>query len=235
MLRFHTQTAGVTLTAQQPLNNTVRVSYQALSAVLGGTQSLHTNSYDEAIGLPTEESALLALRTQQILADETNITNSVDPLAGSYLVEELTTKLYNNSKLLVQEMEANGGAMNCVVSGYQQRQIHEAAWRQLQSVEDGTTSVIGVNKFSDDEKSNFMGHKQDLVNAEMQTKMIQQIIQNRNKSKAEQCILEIEQATENGTNLMEPLIEAFKSEVTLGEVNDILRRNFGSWVAPSGV
>ena len=235
MLRFHTQTAGVTLTAQQPLNNTVRVSYQALSAVLGGTQSLHTNSYDEAIGLPTEESALLALRTQQILADETNITNSVDPLAGSYLVEELTTKLYNNSKLLVQEMEANGGAMNCVVSGYQQRQIHEAAWRQLQSVEDGTTSVIGVNKFSDDEKSNFMGHKQNLVNAEMQTKMIQQIIQNRNKSKAEQCILEIEQATENGTNLMEPLIEAFKSEVTLGEVNDILRRNFGSWVAPSGV
>tara|TARA_B100000945_G_scaffold228506_1_gene185124 strand:- start:8608 stop:10200 length:1593 start_codon:yes stop_codon:yes gene_type:complete len=235
MLRFHTQTAGVTLTAQQPLNNAVRVSYQALSAVLGGTQSLHTNSYDEAIGLPTEESALLALRTQQILANETNITKSVDPLAGSYLVEELTSKLYNNSKRLVEEIEANGGAMNCVVSGYQQRQIHEAAWNQLKSVEDGTTSVIGVNKFSEKDTSALMGQIHDQANAESQSKMVQQIIQNREKSKAEQCILEIEKAAIKGTNLMEPLIDAFKAEVTLGEVNEVLRVNFGTWVAPSGV
>ena len=235
MLRFHTQTAGVTLTAQQPLNNAVRVSYQALSAVLGGTQSLHTNSYDEAIGLPTEKSALLALRTQQILADETNVTNSVDPLAGSYLIEELTSKLYNNSKRLVEEMEASGGAMNCVVSGYQQRQIHEAAWNQLKSVEDGTTRVIGVNKFSDEGKSNLMGQIQDQGNAESQSKMVNEIIRDRDKSKAEKCIREIEQATINGTNLMESLIDAFKAEVTLGEVNDVLRQNFGTWVAPSGV
>ena len=235
MLRFHTQTAGVTLTAQQPLNNAVRVSYQALSAVLGGTQSLHTNSFDEAIGLPTEESALLALRTQQILADETNITKSVDPLAGSYLVEELTSKLYNNSKLLVEEIEANGGAMNCVVSGYQQRQIHETAWNQLKSIEDGTTSVIGVNKFSEEDNSTLMGQIQDQDNAEFQSKMVHQIIQNREKTKAEKCILEIEKAAINGTNLMEPLIDAFKAEVTLGEVNEVLRQNFGTWVAPSGV
>ena len=235
MLRFHTQTAGVTLTAQQPLNNAVRVSYQALSAVLGGTQSLHTNSYDEAIGLPTEESALLALRTQQILANETNITKSVDPLAGSYLVEELTSKLYNNSKQLVEEIEANGGAMNCVISGYQQRQIHEAAWNQLKSVEDGTTSVIGVNKFSEEDTSTLMGQIQDQANAESQSKMVQQIIQNREKSKADKCILEIEKAAINGTNLMEPLIDAFKAEVTLGEVNEVLRQNFGTWVSPSGV
>tara|TARA_X000000368_G_scaffold194914_1_gene153833 strand:- start:10666 stop:12258 length:1593 start_codon:yes stop_codon:yes gene_type:complete len=235
MLRFHTQTAGVTLTAQQPLNNAVRVSYQALSAVLGGTQSLHTNSYDEAIGLPTEKSALLALRTQQILADETNVTNSVDPLAGSYLIEELTSKLYNNSKRLVEEMEASGGAMNCVVSGYQQRQIHEAAWNQLKSVEDGTTRVIGVNKFSDEGKSNLMGQIQDQGNAESQSKMVNEIIRDRDKSKAEKCIREIELATINGTNLMESLIDAFKAEVTLGEVNDVLRQNFGTWVAPSGV
>ena len=178
---------------------------------------------------------MLALRTQQILANETNITKSVDPLAGSYLVEELTSKLYNNSKRLVEEIEADGGAMNCVVSGYQQRQIHEAAWNQLKSVEDGTTSVIGVNKFSEEDTSTLMGQIQDQANAESQSKMVQQIIQNREKSKADKCILEIEKAAINGTNLMEPLIDAFKAEVTLGEVNEVLRQNFGTWVAPSGV
>ena len=132
-------------------------------------------------------------------------------------------------------MEASGGAMNCVVSGYQQRQIHEAAWNQLKSVEDGTTRVIGVNKFSDEGKSNLMGQIQDQGNAESQSKMVNEIIRDRDKSKAEKCIREIEQATINGTNLMESLIDAFKAEVTLGEVNDVLRQNFGTWVAPSGV
>ena len=235
MLRFHTQTAGVTLTAQQPLNNAVRVSYQALSAVLGGTQSLHTNSYDEAIGLPTEESALLALRTQQILAEETNIPNSVDPLAGSYLVEELTSKLYRNSRDLIEEIDNLGGAMQCVIAGYQQRHIHEAAWNQLQSIEDGTTKVIGVNSFAEAETSDIVGQIQNPAIAELQRDNIGEIIDKRDLVKADQCIRSIEEALIDGSNLMEPMIEAFKAEVTLGEVNDVLRDNFGSWIAPSGV
>ena len=235
MLRFHTQTAGVTLTAQQPLNNAVRVSYQALAAVLGGTQSLHTNSYDEAIGLPTEKSALLALRTQQILANETNITNSVDPLAGSYLVEELTTKLYNNAKVLIEEIDQSGGAMQCVISGYQQRLIHEAAWNQLQAIEDGTTNVVGVNKYIEDDKSNLVGQLQDPLLARFQVENLQQVVTNRDPEKARLSIERIEQAAKEGSNLMNPLIEAFKAEVTLGEVNDVLRGQFGTWIAPSGV
>lgn len=235
MLRFHTQTAGVTLTAQQPLNNAVRVSYQALSAVLGGTQSLHTNSYDEAIGLPTEESALLALRTQQILAEETNVPNSVDPLAGSYLVEELTSKLYHNSRNLIEEIDNLGGAMQCVIAGYQQRHIHEAAWNQLQSIEDGTTQVIGVNKFPEGEATDIFGQIQNPAFAQLQKIQIEQIIQERDSTQIDQCIRSIEEAITDGSNLMEPLIEAFKAEITIGEVNDILRDNFGTWIAPSGV
>ncbi len=235
MLRFHTQTAGVTLTAQQPLNNAVRVSYQALSAVLGGTQSLHTNSYDEAIGLPTEESALLALRTQQILAEETNVPNSVDPLAGSYLIEELTSKLYHNSRNLIEEIDNLGGAMQCVIAGYQQRHIHEAAWNQLQSIEDGTTQVIGVNKFPEGETTDIVGHIQNPAIAHLQQIQIEQIIQERDSTQIDQCIRSIEEAIADGSNLMEPLIEAFRAEATIGEVNDILRDNFGTWIAPSGV
>ena len=234
-LRFHTQTAGVTLTAQQPLNNAVRVSYQALAAVLGGTQSLHTNSYDEAIGLPTEKSALLALRTQQILANETNITNSVDPLAGSYLVEELTSKLYINAKQLIEEIDKNGGAMQCVVSGYQQRLIHEAAWNQLQAIEDGTTNVVGVNKYIEHEKSDLVGQLQDSALARLQSDNLQRVVTNRDSEKARLSIERIEEAAKDGSNLMDPLIDAFKAEVTLGEVNDVLRGQFGTWIAPSGV
>ena len=234
-LRFHTQTAGVTLTAQQPLNNAVRVSYQALAAVLGGTQSLHTNSYDEAIGLPTEKSALLALRTQQILANETNITNSVDPLAGSYLVEELTSKLYINAKQLIEEIDSNGGAMQCVVSGYQQRHIHEAAWNQLQAIEDGTTNVVGVNKYIEDEKSDLVGQLQDPELARLQSDNLRRVVTNRDSEKARLSIERIEEAAKDGSNLMDPLIDAFKAEVTLGEVNDVLRGQFGTWIAPSGV
>jgi len=141
-LRFHTQTAGVTLTAQQPLNNTVRVAYQALSAVFGGTQSLHTNSYDEAIGLPTEEAATIALRTQQIIAEETGIPFTVDPLAGSYLVEEMTTKIAVEARVLIEDIQSRGGALNCVKSGVQQRMIHESAWKNVNSIESGDIGVV---------------------------------------------------------------------------------------------
>ncbi len=235
MLRFHTQTAGVTLTAQQPINNSVRVAYQALAAVLGGTQSLHTNSYDEAIGLPTEESALLALRTQQILAHETNIPTTVDPLAGSYLIEELTTKLYDESKKLIESIESDGGAMNCVISGYQQRQIHESAWSQLQAIENGKTSVVGVNKFSESDESEKFGHIIDPSKAQNQINQLLEMKENRNNSVIQKHLQNIRRAAKNNENLLEIMIDAYKEEVTLGEVNDVLRDVFGTWIAPSGV
>lgn len=235
MLRFHTQTAGVTLTAQQPLNNAVRVAFQAMSAVLGGTQSLHTNSYDEAIGLPTDESALLALRTQQILANETNITDSVDPLAGSYLIEELTSKLYEDAKKRIEIIQEKGGAMRCVVSGYQQREIHDSAWRQLQSVEDGTTNVVGVNLHQDGEVSEVYGQIQDSEIANKQIQKIAHLFKTRNTDMVSSALENIRQVAKDGGNLMEPMIEAYKVETTLGEVNDVLREIFGTWVAPSGV
>ena len=235
MLRFHTQTAGVTLTAQQPINNSVRVAYQALAAVLGGTQSLHTNSYDEAIGLPTEESALLALRTQQILALETNISNTVDPLAGSYLIEELTIKLYNVSKNLIESIESDGGAMNCVISGYQQREIHEAAWNQLQSTESGKTSVVGVNKYTESDESEQLGQIIEPSKVENQILQLNEMKKNRDDSLIKAHLEKIRIGAVNKENLLEIMIEAYKAEVTLGEVNEILRDVFGTWIAPSGV
>ena len=145
MLRFHTQTAGVTLTAQQPLNNVARVAYQAMSAVLGGTQSLHTNSYDEAIGLPTDESATIALRTQQILAEETGVADVVDPMAGSYHVETLTNIIEKEAYALIHEIDEMGGALAALRTGFQQRRIHESAWKQMVDVENLNRKVVGVN------------------------------------------------------------------------------------------
>ena len=144
-LRFHTQTAGVTLTAQQPMNNAVRVSYQALSAVHGGSQSLHTNSYDEAIGLPTNDSVKIALRTQQIIASETGVSDVVDPLAGSYHVEELTTLIKENARKLINEIEQKGGVLDCLKIGYQQKMIHESAWKEIKDIEEKHILVVGVN------------------------------------------------------------------------------------------
>ena len=235
MLRFHTQTAGVTLTAQQPINNSVRVAYQALAAVLGGTQSIHTNSYDEAIGLPTEESALLALRTQQILALETNIPNTVDPLAGSYLIEELTTKLHDESRKLIESIESDGGAMNCVISGYQQREIHEAAWNQLQATECGKISIVGVNKYTESDESEQLGQIIDPSKAQNQINKLNEMKKNRDESLIEKHLEKIRIGAENNDNLLEIMIEAYRAEVTLGEVNDVLREVFGTWIAPSGV
>ena len=145
MLRFHTQVAGVSLTAQQPLNNIARVTIQALAAVCGGTQSLHTNSYDEALGLPTEESATVALRTQQIIAEESGIANVVDPLGGSHLVEMLTDEIYHKSKEKILEIEKMGGAMRAIEAGFQQREIHETTWEHLTKVESGERKIVGIN------------------------------------------------------------------------------------------
>tara|TARA_Y100001970_G_scaffold166768_1_gene204091 strand:- start:100869 stop:102293 length:1425 start_codon:yes stop_codon:yes gene_type:complete len=235
MLRFHTQTAGVTLTAQQPLNNAVRVSYQAMSAVLGGTQSLHTNSYDEAIGLPTEISSSLALRTQQILANETKISEVVDPLAGSYLVEELTATLIEEAKEIIETIDNRGGALECVISGYQQKEIHESAWNQLNSIESGTTKVVGVNINVEDGDYNMKSQILDKNLVSKQLERLEKIRQERNQSIVDEKLLSLKSAADGDMNLIDPMIDAYRSGATIGEVNGVLRSSFGTWIAPSGV
>mgnify|MGYP002037359075 CR=1 FL=1 len=234
-LRFHTQTAGVTLTAQQPLNNTVRVAYQALSAVFGGTQSLHTNSFDEAIGLPTEEAATIALRTQQIIAEETGVPFSVDPLAGSYLIEEMTVKIASDAKKKIEEIEAKGGALDCVKAGVQQRMIHESAWKNLNSVENGDMGVVGVNIHNDDEEVYDSGLKIDSENTKRCIERLQTHKDCRDETKVKSTLKQLRESCIDGTNVMEPLIDAAKAGATIGEMNAVMRDVFGTWVSPSGV
>jgi len=234
-LRFHTQTAGVTLTAQQPLNNTVRVAYQALSAVFGGTQSLHTNSYDEAIGLPTEEAATIALRTQQIIAEETGVPFSVDPLAGSYLVEEMTSSIASEAKKLIDDIQSRGGALTCVKSGLQQRLIHESAWKNINSIESGQIGVVGVNVHNDDDELHDSGLKIDSENTKRCIERLETHRAERDDSETQTALENLKQACTEGKNVMEPLIASAKAGATIGEMNEIMREVFGTWVSPSGV
>ena len=234
-LRFHTQTAGVTLTAQQPINNAVRVSYQALSAVLGGTQSLHTNSYDEAIGLPTNESVKIALRTQQIIALETGVADVVDPLAGSYLVEELTTKIKNKSYEMILELEDKGGVLNCLKSGIQQRMIHESAWKEIKDTEAKDLLVVGVNTNIEESDNMNLGLKIDSNNESMQISKLNSYRTSRDNTLVSEKLDKLKIVCQGDDNVMPPLIDALKSGATVGEVNGIMREVFGTWISPSGV
>ena len=234
-LRFHTQTAGVTLTAQQPINNAVRVSYQALSAVLGGTQSLHTNSFDEAIGLPTNDSVKIALRTQQIIAHETGVADVVDPLAGSYHVEELTSKILNESHKLILELENNGGVLNCLKSGVQQKMIHESAWKEIKDTENKDLLVVGVNTNIEDTDNMNLGMKIDSGNEKIQISKLEQYRKLRNNNLVEKKLTLLKNVCEGTENVMPALIDALKSGATVGEVNGIMRDVFGTWISPSGV
>ena len=234
MLRFHTQTAGATLTAQQPFNNIVRVSYQALSAVLGGTQSLHTNSYDEAIGLPTDEAVTIALRTQQILASETGVTNYVDPLAGSYVIEEMTADIVKKSFELIEIIESHGGALSGVRSGIQQRIIHESAWKHLNSIEEGSMKVIGVN-VNQQEEDSIEGQILDSRLSENQVLSLKKFRSERNNEYVKESLEKLRKACQSDDNLMDFIIDAVKSNCTVGEINQVLSDSFGTWVSPSGV
>ena len=235
MLRFHTQTSGVTLTAQQPMNNAIRVSLQAMSSIFGGTQSLHTNSFDEALGLPTNDSALLALRTQQIIAEESGIANFPDPFGGSIIVEEMTDKLIRDAKKLIVEIDDAGGPMECVKSGMQQSLIHESAWAQLQRIEGGDELVVGVNSHSDGTVPEFETTAINEKDEEEKISKLREIKKNRDSDLVKESLKNLKIACINGTNLMEPLIEAMKVEATVGEVNGVMREIFGTWMSPSGV
>tara|TARA_B110001454_G_scaffold40206_1_gene39545 strand:- start:2440 stop:3270 length:831 start_codon:yes stop_codon:yes gene_type:complete len=234
-LRFHTQTAGVTLTAQQPMNNAIRVAYQALSSVFGGTQSLHTNSFDEAIGLPTDKAVKIALRTQQIISDEIFVAETADPLAGSYLIEELTAKIVTDANELIEEIYSYGGAMDAIKSGVQQKKIHESAWRELKKIESGELPVIGVNKYVEDIEDANLGLRLDKNQSKSQISKLREIKLSRDNDSVLESLSQLRIACNSDQNVMEPLIIALKFGATVGEVNGIMREEFGTWVSPSGV
>ena len=234
-LRFHTQTSGVTLTAQQPTNNTIRVAYQALAAVMGGTQSLHTNSFDEALGLPTEEAVIIALRTQQIIAEESGVARHPDPLGGSYVIEGMTDQLIRDSREVIAEIDSSGGAMECVKLGLQQRMIHESAWSQMQRVESGQELVVGVNTHSDGTQPSYEGLRIESSDAVSKVNELAEMRNNRDHARVVEALSALEAACKDGINVMEPLVVAMKAEATVGEVNGVMREVFGTWMAPSGV
>jgi methylmalonyl-CoA mutase N-terminal domain/subunit len=226
-LRFHTQTGGSTLTAQQPLNNVVRVTLQALSAVLGGTQSLHTNAYDEALALPSEESVLLALRTQQILAHESGVTNTVDPLAGSYYVEALTDAVENEAERYLDRIHEMGGAARAV--GYMTEEIHKAAYRFQLEVESGHRTVVGVNAFEEEGGESTIRQPDYPALERTQKARLARLKSDRDRVLAQRSLERIRSAARSGEYLVPAMIEAARSRATLGEISDVLRGEWGSY------
>jgi methylmalonyl-CoA mutase N-terminal domain/subunit len=227
MCRFHVQTAGSSLTARSVDNNVVRTTIQALAAVLGGTQSLHTNARDEALALPTEESARLALRTQQILAFEAGVTETPDPLAGSWFVESLTDAVEEAARAYLDEIDGLGGTLAAISSGYQQRRIQEAAYRYQREVEAETRIVVGVNRFADDEIGLPAIQRIDPEAERAQIEGLRQVRAERDPAAWEAALAEVDDVARSGQNVMPALIEAVKAYATLGEISDRLRAAFG--------
>ena len=226
-MRFHTQTAGSTLTAQQPLNNVIRTTLQALSAVLGGTQSLHTNSYDEALGLPTDESALLALRTQQIIAFESGVADTVDPLAGSYFVERLTDQLQQGAEVLIAQIEGRGGAVSAIEEGWMQSQIEESAYREARRQTEGSSVVVGVNRFQGETYAEMPVLE---VHPELEKRQKDRLAEwrsSRDQSSTERGLDDVENLASSDANLLPAMKAALVAGATVGEISDRLRNVFG--------
>ncbi|AUY51417.1 methylmalonyl-CoA mutase family protein [Streptomyces sp. CB01881] len=229
MLRFHTQTAGVQLTAQQPEVNLVRVSVQALAAVLGGTQSLHTNGFDEAIALPTEKSARLALRTQQVLAHETDVTATVDPFAGSYVVESLTDEVEAAALALMARVEELGGAVAAIEAGYQKAEIERTAYRVQQETDSGERTVVGVNRFRLDAEEPYQPLRVDPAIEEQQAGRLARLRAGRDSSAVARSLGALRRAAGGRDNVLYPMKEALAARATLGEVCDALREVWGTY------
>jgi len=228
MLRFHSQTAGSTLTAQQPQNNVVRVSLQALASVLGGTQSLHTNSFDEALALPTEASARLALRTQQVIAFESNVTQTVDPLAGSYFVESLTDELEKRTWDYLATIDKLGGTIKCIESGFIQNEISNSAYSDQRKMDAGEVKVVGVNCFKDDNNKapvDLLKISPDLEKA--QTLKLKAYRASRSQKATDEAIRQLQEGAKSGANLQGLILQAVKAQATLGEIADAMRTEFG--------
>jgi methylmalonyl-CoA mutase N-terminal domain/subunit len=229
MLRFHTQTAGSTLTAQQPENNIVRTAIQAMAAVLGGTQSLHTNSFDEALSLPTEQAARTALRTQQIVAYESGAPQTIDPLAGSFYIESLTDQIETRAQDYLEKIAALGGMLKAIERGFVQQEIQNAAYEYQRSVDSGESTVVGVNRF-EQEQENPVPFQH--IDESLERKQVERLRALRNKRNPESCNLalsRVQEAAKSGENLMPHILEAVEACATVGEISDAMRKVFGEY------
>ena len=231
MLRFHTQTGGATLTAQQPLNNISRVTIQTIAAVLGGTQSLHTNGYDEALGLPTENAASIALRTQQVVAFESGIPDSADPLAGSFFVENLTNEMEEKALALIKQIDEMGGSVSAIENGFMQNKIAESAYAYQKAIESKEKIIVGVNEFQSEnaEKIPIMRINEAIRIAQIEK--IKKLKAKRDENKVIACLKNIKEIASSTNNLMPSVIEAVEQNCTLGEIAGVLRTVFGEYQA----
>jgi len=232
-LRFHTQTSGVALTAQQPLNNVIRVSLQALAAVLGGTQSLHTNSYDEAYATPTEEAVMIALRTQQIIAYESGVADTVDPLAGAYCIESMTNQIEEEARKYIEKIEEMGGAVTAIEKGYMQREIVESAYRVQREVEAKDRVIVGLNQFKTQEQTPIKTLRFHPAVERKQVEQLQLLKRKRDNKKVNATLDLLRKTAEHGDNLMPTFIKAVREYVTLGEICNVLRQVYGEYKAPT--
>ncbi len=235
MLRTHAQTAGASLTAQQPMNNVVRVAIQALAGVLGGVQSLHTNSMDETLALPTEQAVMIALRTQQVIAEETGVTNTIDPFGGSYAVEALTDRMEREANDYIRRIDEMGGMVKAIETGYPQREIAEAAFHFQRQLEQGIKTVVGVNKYSVPEEIPIATLKIDAAIEERQIQRVRKVKRERNSVAVREALARVAEACRSGENLMEPICEAVRRDATVGEVSDIFRAEFGVYKDPGWI
>jgi methylmalonyl-CoA mutase N-terminal domain/subunit len=235
MLRTHAQTAGASLTAQQPINNVVRVAIQALAGVLGGVQSLHTNSMDETLALPTEQAVTVALRTQQVIAEETGVTNTIDPFGGSYAVEALTDRMEREATGYIRRIDEMGGMVKAIETGYPQREIAEAAFHFQRQLEQGIKTVVGVNKYSVPEEIPIATLKIDPAIEERQIQRVRKVKRERNSVAVREALARVADACRSGENLMEPICEAVRRDATVGEVSDIFRAEFGVYKDPGWI
>ncbi len=234
MLRFHAQTAGSTLTAQQPENNIVRTTLQALAAVLGGAQSLHTNGYDEALALPTQEAARIALRTQQILAHESGVAQTIDPLAGSYYIESLTSDIQLQAENYLKKIDAMGGMLRAIEKGWIQQQIQNAAYQQQQQVDSGKAIIVGVNRFTEEDSSESPTPETPIqrINESAERQQVERVKTlrlRRDKHRWQSAIDTVTNTARSGTNLMPAILEAVESQATVGEISTALRHIFGEY------
>ena len=232
LLRFHAQTAGCTLTAQQPENNIVRVAIQALAAVLGGAQSLHTNSMDEALALPSEKAVRIALRTQQIIAHETEVTNTIDPLGGSFYVEALTNRMEEEANEYFRRIEALGGVIPAIEKGFFQQEIADAAFRYQLEVDAKRRIIVGVNEYVDETPLEIPLLEMDPEGYERQVRRLQEVRRTRDNREVLRTLREVREAARNGKNLMYPILDAVAAYATLGEIMGVLREEFGEWEEP---
>lgn len=229
MLRFHTQTGGSTLTAQQPLNNVIRVTNQAMAAVLGGTQSLHTNGYDEALSLPTEPAAKIALRTQQVIAFESGVTDTVDPLAGSFFIEALTDEIEQAAQIYIEKIDAMGGSVEAIENGYIQNEIAAASYQHQLEVENGSRIIVGVNKFTQEQENITETMKIDESIRTFQSEQLRMLKTQRNAQMVQKTLADLRAATRTESNLMPFILASVEEYATLGEIADVLRDAFGEY------